>query len=131
MKNIEIEIELENETNKVFYLHQDISGMSLYQRTKAIDRFVHYETKILEQCIENEIKDIFRRNGISVLGTQDSALKLAFTQLNGKNKSIAIVDRYKDINFENIVGVSDNHMTVILEDDYMLSCAMEVKEITI
>ena len=105
--------------------------MSLYQRTKAIKKFINTETKILEDCIENEIRAIFQRNGINVYETTESVLNDLFGALNEKGKDIAIVDLYKDIELDKcvLVGTSPNKMTVWLENDYLLQCGIEIKEI--
>lgn len=114
-----------------YYLTQDLTGMSLYQRTKTIKKFINQETKVLEDCIENEIRAIFQRNGINVYETTESVLNALFGALNEKGKDIAIVDLYKDKNIDKciMVGTSPNKMTVWLEDDTTLECGISVKEI--
>ena len=114
-----------------FYLTQSIRGLSLYQRTKAIDKFVKQETKILENCVETEIRAIFQRNGINVYATDKNALNELFGALHSKNKDILVVDLFKDKKYEGcvLIGTSPNDMTVWLEDDELLECGIEVKEI--
>lgn len=104
--------------------------MNLYQRTKAIKQFINNETKILEDCIENEIRAIFNRNGLIVDNTNESALNDLFNALNEKGKDIDIVDIYKDRQIYGCVllGKSPNDMTVWLEDDDLLQCGCKVKE---
>ena len=116
-----------------YYLTQSLLGMSLYQRTKAIKKFINHETKILEDCIENEIRAIFQRNGINVYETTESVLNDLFGALNEKGKDIAIVDLYKDTELDNcvMVGTSPNKMTVWLENNDLLQCGIEVKEINL
>ena len=116
-----------------YYLTQDLRGMSLYQRTKTIKKFINQETKVLEDCIENEIRAIFQRNGINVYETTESVLNALFSALNEKGKDIAIVDLYKDKNIDKciMVGTSPNKMTVWLEDDTTLECGISVKEINL
>ena len=48
-----------------------------------------------------------------------------FDTLKGKGKNIEVVDRYKNIG-EKVVGVSNNQMTII-EDDQTISLSMEVR----
>lgn len=114
-----------------YYLSQDLRGMTLYQRTKAINQFIKHETKILENCIETHLRAIFSRNGINVYESDKSVLNGLFGALKSKGIDIEIVDIYKNAKYDNavVVGVSENYMTVILEDDYMLSCGIRVKEI--
>lgn len=116
-----------------FYLIMNISGLSLYQKTKAIDRFIKHETKILENCVENEIRAIFSRNGIFVQETDKNAVEGLFSALNQKGKGIELVDIYKNREIANstCVGMSPNKMSVWLEDDATLQCGIEVKEIDI
>lgn len=114
-----------------YYLIQNLAGLSLYQRTKTIDKFIKHETKILENCIDNEIRAIFKRNGINVYETDKSALNDLFSALNEKGKDIELVDLYDTPHLDNCVllGKSPNGMTIWLEDDTLLQCGFEVKEI--
>ena len=115
-----------------FYLTQSLLGMSLYQRTKAIKKFVNNETKILEECVETEIRAIFNRNGIIVHSTEESALNDLFSALKSKNKGIEIVDLFKTDKVDDncvLIGVSPNKITIWLEEDYLLECGIEIKEI--
>lgn len=123
------EVRLHQDGN-TFYLLQNISGMSLYQKTKAIEKFIKHETKILESCLENELSNIFARNGINVYDKSESALKLAFDTLKGKGKEIVVTDIYKDRHLDgcNLIGCSPNKMTVWLEDDELLQCGVRVEE---
>lgn len=113
-----------------YYLTQSLYGMNLYQRTKAIKQFINNETKILEDCIEHEIRAILNRNGLIVEDTSESALNDLFSALNEKGKDIDIVDIYKDRQIYGCVllGKSPNDMTVWLEDDDLLQCGCKVKE---
>ena len=112
------------------YLSQDLRGMNLYQRTKAIKQFIKSETKILEECVENAIRRIFAKNGINIYEDSESALYDRFSALKSKGKEIEIIDIYGNAEYDNaiVVGVSENKMTCILEDDYMLSCGIRVEE---
>ena len=114
-----------------FYLTQSLRGMSLYQRTKAIKKFVNNETKILEECVETEIRAIFNRNGIIVHSTEESALNDLFSALKSKNKGIEIVDLFKSDKVDDncvLIGVSPNKITIWLEEDYLLECGIKVVE---
>lgn len=114
-----------------YYLLMDISKLNLYQTTKAIDRFVKQETKVLENCIENEIRAIFSKNGIFVGETDKNAVEGLFGALKRKGKQIEIIDLYKDRNIKDAIciGTSPNKMSVWLENNGMLQCGIEVKEI--
>ena len=73
-----------------YYLTQDISGLTLYQKTKVIDKFVKQETKVLENCVENDLRAIFSKFGINIQDTSESALNSAFDTLKGKGKNIEV-----------------------------------------
>ena len=126
------EVKLIREDNS-FYLTQSLVGMSLYQRTKAIEKFIRHETKILENCIETEIKAIFQRNGINVYDTSESALNVLFSALNSKGKRIEITDLFECKVDDNCVllGKSPNRMTVWLEDETLLECGIRIREIEV
>lgn len=126
------EVKLIRENNS-FYLTQSLVGMSLYQRTKAIEKFIRHETKILENCIETEIKAIFQRNGINVYDTSESALNELFSALNSKGKRIEITDLFECKVDDNCVllGKSPNRMTVWLEDETLLECGIRIREIEV
>ena len=48
------------------YLVQDISGMEIYDKSKAIVNFCDKETKLFEKEIDKAIIDIFQANGINI-----------------------------------------------------------------
>jgi len=122
-----VKIEIREEgNNKVFIMSQSIKGMSLYERSKVINRFLERETKVLEQAIENYLRSVFISYGIVPYDGSDDALQEAFYKLHTKGKDIIIIDRYCDTD-ERIIG-ERNQMTVILEED-ILSAAIEVGEI--
>lgn len=122
-KLVKIEV-LKGEEGQVFVLNQDIKGFNVYQKAKAINTFISSETKALETAIDVYVRGVLRENGIKIADGSNVALERAFLELENKGKSINLVDRYYEINNENIVG-EINNMTVILEDD-VLSCAVEV-----
>jgi len=121
-----------------FYLVQDISGMGLYDRSKAIVNFCDKETKLFEKEIDRAILDIFERNGINIPTTDKSVLKLAFDLLKSKGKTIEITDLYKHSDENDnctFVKQTKNHFTVMKETEYItgvkvevLQCGVEVKE---
>ena len=128
-KNI-VEIKIhqgENPNSKIYVISQSIKGLSIYERAKAINHFIEKETKVLETCIENDLRAILISNGVIAKDGSDSALNEAFYELHAKGKDIVIFDRYNEINNERIIG-EKNNMTVINEDD-ILSAAMEVEVI--
>lgn len=127
-----------------YYLIQDISGMPLYDKSKAIVNFCDKETKIFENEIDKAIIDIFTQNGINIPNTSKSALKVAFDILKGKGITIEINDLFKYngeyINEEDyqFIKYTKNHFTVMLEKSRVcgtridtLQCGVEivVKEI--
>ena len=112
------------------YLVQDLYGLDLYERSKAISRFVKTETKVLEEVISMLIKGIFQRNGIEILSTEKSALKSALDTLKGKGKDIRVCDLYADARIEHCekVCLSSNYFTIMLEEDRYLQCGVRVEE---
>ena len=112
-----------------YYLLQDISGLTLYQKTKVIDKFIKQEAKVLENCVENELRAIFSRFGINIQETDNQALEHAFDTLNSKGKAIKITDLYKDRVLYHCVqvGTSPNKMSVWLENGYLLQCGIAIE----
>lgn len=123
------------------YLVQDLSGMSIYDKCKAIVNFCDKETKLFEKEIDRAIIDIFEKNGINIPNTDKSVLKLAFELLKQKNKEIEIVDLYengkKDNENDNFIFIkkTKNHFVVMLEIEQVcgckietLQCGVEIKE---
>ena len=112
-----------------YYLIQDISGLTLYQKTKVIDKFIKQETKVLESCVENALRQVFADNGINIQDTSESALNRAFDTLKTKGKQIVINDIYKGRVMYRCtqVGISPNKMSVWLENGYLLQCGIQVE----
>ena len=110
---------------------QDLTGLNLYQRTKAIKQFIKSETKILEECVDNHIRAIFTKHGINVYETTESALNERFNALKSKGIEISIVDRYKNLQEGVIIGITDSEITCVIDDDNVISCAIEIKEVEI
>lgn len=112
------------------YLVDDLWGMDIYERSKAIVNFCDKETKRFEKEIDVAIMDIFERNGINIPNTEKSVLKQAFAMLKEKNKTIEIVDLLEkviDYNIE-LVKETKNHFVVVLEDKRYLQCGVRVVE---
>ena len=116
----------ETENSKLYILSQDIKDLSLYDRAKARVKFLERETKVLENVIETDLRQVIRYYGIDIEDGSDDALNQAFADLKAKGKVIAIIDRYYQLGSEKIIGESANHMTVI-EEEGILSAAMEVQ----
>ena len=110
---------------KVYVISQSIKGLSLYEKSKAINHFIEKETKVLETCIDNDLRQVLISYGIIPQDGTQQALERAFTELELKGVSINIYDRYNKLDNEYIVGAK-NFMTIINEDDE-LSCAIEVE----
>lgn len=121
-------IEREDDT---LWLVQDLSGLDLYERSKAIVDFCDKETKLFEKEIDRAILEIFERNGIIVQSTKKSALKLAFTHLKLKRKDIEVEDIYRNkVDLYNSELIKDTKLfSIWLEDKRYLQCGVRVKEI--
>ena len=113
--------------NNCYYLSQDLSGMDLYERTRAIKRFVSSDTKILEECISTEIKAIFKAKGINAYSSEESVLKSALDTFNRQYGTITIVDIFKNP-VEHCEKIDNkNGMTIVIEDNRFIVCGMEIK----
>lgn len=123
---VKIEIIEEDNGNKLFIMTRQIKGLSIYERAKAINKFLEKDTNVLLQAIENYLRSVFIYYGIIPQDGSDDALKESFYRLHSMGKDIAIIDRYAQTD-ERIIG-ERNQMTCILEDD-ILSAAIEVGEI--
>ena len=119
-----IEIE-RTDTNVVYYMYANIEGLNIYQKAKVINRFLTTESKIMERILESDLRHFLKVYGIIPQSMTESALNSAFDTLKSKGKNIEVVDRYKNIG-EKVVGVSNNQMTII-EDDQTISLSMEVR----
>jgi len=123
-----IEIVEKDDEHIIYYMYQDLSGLTLYDHTKAIERFINGATKTLETLISHDIREFLRVRGIIIQDGSESALKNAFTELGIKQKKfINLIDRYYEIGNEKIVGESPNMMTCILENTFLISCSMEIR----
>ena len=122
-----IEIVEKDEEHIIYYMYQDLMGLNLYERTKAIERFINNATKTLEIAISNDVREILRKNGIIPQDGSENALTRAFDKLEDKGYAIAIIDRYYQIEDERIIGESFNEMTIILEGENLISCSIEIR----
>ena len=115
----------EEDNSTIYIMSLNISGLNLYEKAKATKRFAESETKVLEQVLETDLRHILRSNGIIPSDGSEQALEKALMKLELLGKTIEIRDRYFEFNGERVVGESPNHMTII-EEDEILSCAMEI-----
>ena len=114
--------------SKTYIMSTELDTYNLFDRAKAINRFIYQETKVLEIALENDLRNILASFGVIPYDSSESALNEAFDTLKGKGITIEVIDRYKNLgNSEKVMGVSPNKMTIILEDESILSCAMEIK----
>lgn len=116
----------QEEDSTIFVMSLDISGLDTFDRAKAIDHFIYKDTKVLEIALENHLREILRGYGIIPYDGSESALEKAFDTLKSKGMELEIRDRYYELYNERIIALSPNQMTVILESDNILSCAMEI-----
>lgn len=112
--------------SQIFVMTMNISGLSIYEKAKATERFINKETKVLEQVLETILRNYLKQNGVIPYDGSNQALEKAFNELEFKGKRIDIIDRYYELQNETIVGESPNGMTVI-EEDGILSAAMEIR----
>lgn len=124
----EIEIIEQSKTHKVYYMHLDLTGLDIFERAKAQKRFISSDTKVLETLLETDLRQFLRDNGIIPQDGSESALNDAITTLKvEKHKELNVIDRYYNVNDERIIGESDNFMTILLENENLLGCSMEVR----
>ena len=114
------------------YLTQDLSGMGVYDKAKAIVSFCDKETKLFEKEIDRAIAEIFEKNKVNLPNTDKKVLKLAFDLLKSRGKTIEIVDLFKydeekekDDSFT-LVKKTKNKFTVMLETFRVNGCYSEV-----
>lgn len=123
-----IEIIEEDNIHKVYYMSLDLTGLDIFERAKAQKRFISSDTKVLETLLETDLRQFLRDNGIIAKDGSQDALNEAITTLKvEKSKVLNVIDRYYQVNDERIVGESDNYMTILLENENLLGCSMEVR----
>ena len=111
------------------YLVQDISGMDLYDRSKAIVSFCDKETKLFEKEIDRTILEIFERNNIAIKDTKKATLKKAFERLSLLGKKIVVEDIYKNVSLYECVKIKETKLFVIwLEQKTYLQMGVFIKE---
>ena len=127
MENTELEIKtIDTENGKVFILNRNIEGITdTYEIVLVTETFKKQETKLLVNEIERYLKKLYKSKGVNINGTDKKSLKMAFNELQAKGYEIEIVDRYKNLQHEEIIGAY-NGMTIIQEES-TLSCAMEIR----
>ena len=125
---VKIETHKGEEPNSTIYvMSMPIKDLGIYEKAKAIKRFKDRETQVLEQVIENDLRQVLRNHNVVPEDGSDQALEKAFNQLETKGVHIEIRDRYFEFQGERIIGESPNKMTIIVEEDgTLLSCAMEI-----
>ena len=113
-----------------YYLIVDLKGLSMYERASAINHFIKRDTKILETHIDNEIRALLAEYNIISTLTDKEQIKCALESLKMRyRKEIVINDIYKDfVRNETLttVGISENHMTIVIEDNRYLQCGIEL-----
>ena len=109
----------------LYHLYCEFDSNNMYERAKLINRFLTSECKVMERVLETDLRNFLREQGIIPQTMSESALNDAFDTLKSKGKQITIIDRYKNAS-ENIIGISENQMTVIEESDF-IGIAMEIR----
>ena len=117
---------IEKDSDHILYhLYCEFDSNNMYERAKLINRFLTSECKVMERVLETDLRNFLREQGIIPQTMSESALNEAFNTLKSKGKQITIIDRYKNAS-ENIIGISENQMTVIEESDF-IGIAMEIR----
>ena len=124
-KHIKIE-EIHDSESYIYLMKTSLNGLSLYQKTKLVSQFTKSEVKVLEECVDNKIKELLATHNIIVYGNNETTYKLALQELKQCGYTLEIVDRYRNVQDLVIIGVY-NGMTVVIEDDNSLCCAVEIK----
>ena len=125
MKNTRIE-EITDNNSYIYLMKKNISGLSLYDKTKVVTHFTKHDTKVLEECVDNKIKEILASKNIYVKSTDKEDIGKALWELRNCGYLIEIIDRYEEVEDLVKLGVF-NGMTVVVEDDNSLACAIEIK----
>lgn len=116
--------------DNTIFLTMDLKGLDLYQRGKVIRRFVNSDTRIVEDYADRLCKIILSKYGINVKDTSESAYKEALDRFKALGKELKVVDFYEDTKLDNceIVQRSKNKITVLIEEERYLQCAVEIRE---
>lgn len=129
-KSVKIDIlQGENENTLIFVLSQDIRGLSTYEKAKAINTFITRETNVLATCVENHLRQLLIKYNVVPSDGSESALKRSFSVLEYlHHKKIDIRNRYVETQ-ETIVGENENNQMTVINEDDILSCAVEIEVI--
>lgn len=132
MKKKQVKLDIlqgENENTLIFVLSQDIRGLSTYDSAKATNTFVNRETNVLETCVESHVRNVLAKYGCLPIDGSKSALKRAFEDLEQlHHKKIDIRNRYVEMQ-ETIVGENERNKMTVINEDGILSCAVEIEVI--
>lgn len=116
----------ENDTEKVIVLTKDLNGMTLYEQTKQQQSFVKNDTKQLEYCVDNVIREFLQEFGLFIKDNSKSEYERVFSTLKTCfGKRITIKDLYSNVD-EKVVDTSNGRTTII--DKYnVIQCAVSVR----
>lgn len=121
-------IDGDTQYSKVFIILQDIKNASTYTKAKETYNFINRETKVLTRAIETHLRNILRENGCLPYDGTNKALERALNDLEYNcRKRIRIIDRYENITGEKIVGYDDETDITIIEENGVLTAAVEVE----
>ena len=121
------QIEIEDNT---IYLSMDLKGLDLYERGKAIRRFINSDIKIVQDYVDMLCVYIFKKNGINVLSMDKSGLQVAFDTLKTKGKDILVSDFYLNKQLMGCQVLSrKDYITILLEDNRFIECGVKVEEV--
>ena len=116
--------------DNIVFLTMDLKGLDLYERGKAIRRFINSDIKIVQDYVDRLCIEIMTRNGINIPSMGKSALKRAFDSLKAKGKDITLNDFYWN---KQLMGCQvlerKDYITILLEDNRYILCGVEVKEV--
>ena len=113
----------------IVFLTQDLKGLGLYDKAKAIRQFVN-DTKIIEDYVDELIKGILFKNGITLVSKSECSLKCAFDSLKEKGKEIRVKDFYGGREmWRGRFIETKNEITVMLEDNRYLQAGVKVEEV--
>lgn len=117
----------DSENSMIFIMLQTIKGQSAYFVAKITENFCKRETKVLQMAVEQHLRKILRENECSPESGSMQDLAKAMSKLEFKGKTICIYDRYADIKNEKIVGESDDGTITVINENGVLSAAVEVE----
>ena len=116
--------------DNIVFLTMDLKGLDLYERGKAIRRFINSDIKIVQDYVDRLCIEIMTRNGINIPSMDKNALKRAFDSLKAKGKDITLNDFYWN---KQLMGCQvlerKDYITILLEDNRYILCGVEVREV--